>query len=437
MSLPAFKGIVTVTPWQQAGIAASSTDSKNYGIFTEKISWQSSVPPSLQNLTINQITNSDITFRFEIDYVFTVKSGSQVFECSATTSLNMNFYKINRNSVNPPVLITNHNFPSLQQAGGGSLQAGTNQYCISNTCPTFSYNTIVNKESIEQDLNSGIIPGSFSIELGPNNSTCSQYGITNLTFEITANISLFVTCQTSTELESDFCFNYCTFNEDNLKTCYPQYRNYCLINPSSSGDINIFTNENCQNFFKDYFSTVLPNSTTDNDLTIACSKKFPMPSLDVYDNATNVEKNICACHLPVEFYDNLQKSLIAEFPGFQFDPEDKRCLFPPCPSSNYLTQKIGKACTLPACINLAAVTNNGTIKGGINLKQNNACVNAANGKFGDGNGDRGFPEEAKTWIENHWVWLVLGISILVILIIVILIVLAGDGNKNNKKKKQM
>ena len=46
-------------------------------------------------------------------------------------------------------------------------------------------------------------------------------------------------------------------------------------------------------------------------------------------------------------------------------------------------------------------------------------------------GDTSNQPTEESWIERHWVWIVLGVGIVIVLIIIILIVLAGE---NNKKK---
>jgi len=406
-------------PDPNTGYSYTPSKTRTFNPFNQPIKWNSAVPSVIQNLSINEIAQLDIDYNFNLNYLFTVKEAQQFYQCGAKTYLNMNIYR-----PAPTDFILTYNFEALNSPGS----QGDLQYCTSTTCPTFNTG---------EQITPGNFPTSeaYDIQLIPWNSTCDFFSIENLTFEIVTNISLIVSCSTPEELNSDFCFNFCTFNEDNLKNCYPAYRNYCLINTRDPSNINIFTNQNCLEFFEDYFAQVGPNATTDNDLENACSLKFPFPSIDAYDNADRNVQNICACHLPQEIYDNLRNSLINQFPGFQAFPIDERCLFPNCASSNFSTIKIGKACSLPACINLASVTNDGNLKGGVNINQNDQCLDLKNGTFNNGGGG-GTVEEIKTWIDKYWVWLVIGIAILVVLIIIILVVLAGEGNKKKKVVKE-
>ena len=419
-----FTGIITENLWNnetinppsgepnpQTGFPQGSGETRTFNPFNQAITWNSDIPTNFQNLSINQIAQLDINYRFIINYVFAVK-GLQGFQCSDAPNLNMNIYRPDNN------LILTYNFETLNPPGG--TRGGSSQYCKDTACPTFNTGEQFTKENFPT-------PEAYDIQLAPwNNGKCGNQSVVNLIFETVTNITLIVSCSTEEELDSQFCSSFCTFNQDNLKACYPAYREFCLVNTSDPANINIFTNTNCVEFFEDYISQVGTNATIDNDLENACTAKFPFPSIDTYDNANRTVRNICACHLPVEVYDNLQASLVAEFPGFQYVDENERCLFPTCASSNFLTQSIGKACRLPACINIASVTNDGTIKGGVNIKQSNECINASKQT-----GNKSLPGEAKSWIENNWIWIVLGIGILIVLIIIIIII----SNSGKKKKK--
>ena len=155
--------------------------------------------------------------------------------------------------------------------------------------------------------------------------------------------------------------------------------------------------------------------------------------MDQFNSAsiTDVERSICACHLNPQFYQNIQSSLNNEFPGSKLVAEPSRCLFPPCVDSSYKTNSTGKICPLPACVNIAAINNNGSITGGGAriIQSGQDCANISK----PGGGNEGPVEDTKTWIEKHWVWVVLGISLLIVLIIVILIVIAAESNKKKKK----
>ena len=139
----------------------------------------------------------------------------------------------------------------------------------------------------------------------------------------------------------------------------------------------------------------------------------------------------------------MQKSIIDKFAGFAFVAEDKRCLFLPCASSAFTTPDIGKRCALPGCINIADITNEGTITGNAKIIQGDQCANiesrtgppGASGATGaaGSNGSNGGNGQPKSFWEKHWLWVVLGVGILIVLIIVILIIIAAESG--NKKKK--
>ena len=372
----------------------------------------SSLPAQLQNLTFNQIKELNIpNLRTNRTLTFIV-SGKQSDGgglLSGKQNVNIQLWQGEEGSLST---IDNSN---IQSTNGSNYcdPPGFNP----NNCPKWVYNL----PSIDVSVS--------VVQVVPwNDGTGPNQGVDDFSMSAQMTVTLTLECSSEFGLNSQICFETCTFNQDNLKTCYPSYRDYCLVNTLNPADINIFTNQNCINFFEDYIGQLGTNATIDNDLENACSKKFPFPSIDAYDNANSNVQNICACHLPVEIYNNLQETLVAEFPGFQFVGEDKRCLFPTCASSNFLTQEIGKACKVPACINLASVTNNGTLKGGVNIKQTNDCQKIASQTAK-------IEEKVVSWIEKYWIWIVLDIAVLIVLIIIIIVISNAEGNKKKKKIK--
>ena len=399
--------------------SGNSTNLRNYNILDDIINWEGTIPASLNGITVNNLSElfgDSNTASINVDYNFIIKTGNQTTACNGRPKINLNMYLAGSGS--NQFFSTNVASLSPQCSGICSMS-----YPYNGQFPNYVFTT-----------NNEVIIGNYDVKAVPwnDNVGCDNYDAGSMTIEAFVKITLTVSCSTPTELNSQFCFDYCS-QPNNQQSCYPQYRNYCLVDKDTSGDINIFTNRTCQEFFQDYFANQGPNSETDNDLENACSRKFP--TVDEYNQGTTEEQNICACHLPQQIYDNLRNSLINQYPGFQYVPENERCLFPPCPSSDYKTVAIGKVCALPACINIASVTNDGNLKGGVNINQNNACIDVKNGTFNNGGGG-GTVEEVKTWIDKYWVWLVIGIAILVVLIIIILVVLAGEGNKKKKVVKE-
>ena len=430
MSIGPFTGTVTNNIWD--GEPRITTPGGNppypagtlgatefYNPITEKIQWEGQVPTSIQNLSMFEINQLGIDYEIKIDFVFTIKSGTQAY-CGNIPTINLVVFQ-------GPILseankIFSSNLPTKGKTGGPCI--GTTTYCLGNDCPTTEFSL-----SFTNDTYLTILPG-FSIQVNPwNNNGGISYDVGTFTLEVVANISLFVSCQTGPELESDFCLTYCS-TDTNQELCYPQYRDFCLKEKGADGNINLFTNKSCDVFFEDYLGNVGPKAEVDNYLLAACSQ---YKNVDEFNAADSNIQDICACHLDKGIYDRLRDSLIAEFPGFKTVDENERCLFPPCASNatKWPTRDIGRFCRLPACINIASINNDGTIKGGTQINQNNACQNIKNQTGDPGQSPS---EETKSWLERHWVWLTLGLGVLVVLIIVILIILASEGNKNKPKK---
>ena len=430
MSIGPFTGTVTNNIWDGETRITSPGGSppypvgtlgaiKFYNPITEKIQWEGQVPTSIQNLSMFEINQLGIDYDIKIDFVFTIKSGTQAY-CGSIPTINLVFLQ---GSVFEANKIFSSNLPTKGDISGPCI--GSTTYCLGNDCPSTEFSL-----SFTNDTYLTILPG-FNIQVNPynNGSATINYDVGTFTLEVVANISLFVSCQTGPELESDFCLTYCS-TDANQELCYPQYRDFCLKEKAADGNINLFTNKSCDVFFEDYLGNVGPKAEVDNYLLAACSQ---YKNVDEFNAADSNIQDICACHLDKGIYDRLRDSLIAEFPGFKTVDENERCLFPPCASNatKWPTRDIGRFCRLPACINIASINNDGTIKGGTQINQNNACQNIKNQT---GDPSQSPAEETKSWLEKHWVWLALGLGILVVLIIVILIILASEGNKKKPKK---
>ena len=430
MSLPAFKGTITNNIWNGEPLIQSPSPFvtvfppgitgaiKTYNPFTENITWDTTVPTELNNVTLTQINQLNLNYQMRIDYVYTITSGNQFFISGGIPTINLQIYQPDVSIVN---LLFTANLQTKNTLGGG---ANTTTYCSQvnpNDCPSTTFSQTITNSTFPD-------PSDYFIQVNPWNNGARNYNVTNFTLEVVANISLFVSCQTPEELESEFCLNLCS-QPDNQALCYPQYRQFCLVESGSDGNINLFTNESCDTFIKQYLSTQGPQADVDNLINGACAQ---FTDVDEFNAQDTTVRDICACHLPQDIYDNLRNTLIQEFPGFQYVDENERCLFPQCPSSSYkISVPIGRTCALPKCINIASINNNGTIKGGAQINQDSRCQSAKN-QTGNNAGQP--VEETKSWLEKHWVWLVLGLGVLVVLIIVILIILASEGNKKKPKK---
>lgn len=447
MSTIQFNGIVTIPlPWKSSIITASggspppatfNNPQNSFAISPDStvIKWDSNVPLSFQGLSVNTLATSDIisgtNFSINRNIVNTVTSGLQESEDFGKPLLHLYFLDSNSE-------IRDYDIESLQW---------NNQPCLSGFGPSengYSYpfnNKNPSGNLVLTSVGAGD-SGNFSkltfIEVSPWNQcgqcsnvvnpACENRNVTNFTMTMVMNVSVIIPCQTGSDLQTQFCLNYCN-QPDNQSLCYPQYRQFCLVESGSDGNINLFTNESCDTFIKQYLSTQGPQADVDNLINGACAQ---FTDVDEFNAQDTTVRDICACHLPQDIYDNLRNTLIQEFPGFQYVDENERCLFPQCPSSSYkISVPIGRTCALPQCINIASINNNGTIKGGAQIDQDSRCQSAKN-QTGNNAGQP--VEETKSWLEKHWVWLVLGLGVLVVLIIVILIILASEGNKKKPKK---
>ena len=405
-----------------------SGSDKNLGDI--QINWSTSnVPSQIQNSTYNSLISQ--TF-----------SGSPLFNVNSKTSISFKGYQCFDGGSTPQTKITMQG-----QDNQGTFLFLTANYkqpgsgfgsCTSVYSTNVNYN-VTDTNSYQEIANPITLIISATNICSDEFPACVDHTMYLSEFFITLNITATISCG-GLNLETPICVNYCNFNTDQRSQCIQPYIDYCFKTLPVTDKPQIEESINCQDFFKNYNSDPGPDSRIDTAMNLYCKSEYNLDFNKVIDSKNPVDIDMCSCHMPEIFYDNYVKEVIKLYPNFgkyinNFGINPK-CLFSKCAGSPYKTSDIGKICALPQCINIASFINGGTFNGSsANITQSSNCANIKNGDFGGGDGG-GFPEEAKTWIEKHWVWLVLGISILVILIIVILIVLAGEGNKKNKKKKR-
>ncbi len=267
-----------------------------------------------------------------------------------------------------------------------------------------------------------------------------QHPVTGFTMDVVLTINLTLLCE-GVGLESTVCSKYCEVR-DNLQVCYPDFVNYCL-QPGLNGQLVIGSSTSCQEFFKDYIADVGVDATLDTALKTYCSKYSGFDTLLDVNGQRNTQSEIdlCACNLNQTIYDNLRESLIRAFPAYAGVPEDERCLFPECVDSPFKNTSTTQVCVVPNCINIASINNNGTVVGGITIRQSTgACANIVGGTGATGatgatgsNGGNGTGE--KSFWEKYWLWILLGGGLLIVLIIVILIIIAAESGKKPKIEK--
>ena len=119
-----------------------------------------------------------------------------------------------------------------------------------------------------------------------------------------------------------------------------------------------------------------------------------------------------------------------DFPGSQFAGEITQCLFPECVNSPYKSIHTGKVCPIPQCFELSSINNQGQFDGRIIVNQTCSSLKEPGSAHTPGQ----IFDDTKSWIEKHWVWVVVGVALVVVLIIIVLILSASGGSKKKKEK---
>ena len=200
--------------------------------------------------------------------------------------------------------------------------------------------------------------------------------ILNLTFNsgtvfvnvlnIYIQVELSIDCS-SDNLNQNICTAYC---DSNLTQCRKVYLDYCF-----GSDNQISTNPNCQNYFSDYIESAGPRQEIDTALNNYCKKYTSF--YDLEKNAKDI--NICACHLPDEFYTKFQNELYQALPQLKgVFGLNKYCLYPYCASSPFKNVTIGKQCQVANCFSMVGFNPSGNIDTKkVIINQNSKCAGGA------------------------------------------------------------
>ncbi len=426
-----FKGNVTNLLWNNAIVSAKvgnppnppvtdltqvrNLDGSNPGVdfYEIPITWSSDVPNTLLTSTISGLSNINIpSYQVNLKYNFTAEEGT-VDNCQGGTIAN--------NTVGllyffGPLIQTGLIEIQTAQTGNNSCNS---QFFANISTGSYDISNFVSPGSSEQRLANFSLINAVNFFAYVESSTTSDNGnINNFILNLSIDIEVIVTCSggrstdqapTIGNLDSDICLTTCSLSQ-NLTNCLPVYEQVCLKEKDSSDEYIVFGSTGCYDFFEKYIED-----------------KGPDPRLD--DLLTQLTQNVCACHLNPTIYKNLQEALEKDFPQSKLVAEPAECLFPPCPNFGLKSSQTGKICPLPACVNIAAINNNGTIKGGAKIIQDDKdCADIT--KSGSANsGGSGAVEDIKNWIEKHWVWLSLGVGLFIIFVIIVAIVLAADSGK--------
>lgn len=396
-----------------------SLESSSFFPLDNTINWNNPVPPdNIANSTLNQILqNNSFTKKIEITPSIIMINGQQGYDSFNNNPISyFTLFYSNFSNGSPKFSNSNIRLPT-------TIGSGLANYTGSKaTFPSF------NPDELYNSPNNAIFVGINIYNDCSNVPLCIAFSAINYTSNLVLNVQMSIDCS-GANTQSDFCTNFCN-NTDNLQTCFPNYAQYCLsILPGATGPV-ITTSLPCQNFITQYIAKVGTSLQIDDALLSYCSNKFT--SLNDLFNANQIDKDLCGCHMPESLYDEFQKEVVAKFPGFGLVSTPAPCLFPYCINSLYKSERTGKVCPIPQCINIVSIDSSGNPV--ININQSAQCANIAGGTGITGStGSNPNNTSNKSWWDKYWIWVVLGIAVAVILIIVILIIVASDSNKKKGK----
>lgn len=383
MPILTFNGSVTRNIFNNQTVGGTKNIDLNSMIDTP-ITWSGTVPPDLNGKTIRNIEGYS---EFTIIYNYNIKiTGKQRYDDSSypTTTVAL---KTNTNTINK----------KYQPSSPGSL--GTATYNVNDNFPGPSWPVSI-QIHVYNDCYTGL-PG------------CVSYDATGYTFNLTVNVQVNADC-TQTNLNDQFCSDYCSQNPD---VCLNSYIDYCF-------PTNIGTSQSCQNFVKNYIENINPLAEFDQGLNQYCSKWLTFN--DLFTTGTtpaspglDPDSVICACHMPQEQYDNYAASLFALFPGYENLGLNERCLVSQCASSPYKSVDTGSQCNLPDCINIASFNNNGSFSGSsVTIVQTGGdCANITGGSPPpNGGGGSGL----STWVI---ILIIIGAILLLLIVVFVLYLL--------------
>ena len=185
----------------------TSASTRNYNPFDQLISWDSA-PSFLNNTSLTQLWSSpQPNVLISTRIVYAVEGGNQFHICGNNPNINFNIYQ-------GPSQLDSTNFIAQQPVGFDT--AGQINYCFNSVCPPpFEFNTTPSTVGSTQPYNLQAIPW--------NSGNCANQNVENLTLTAQLFVTLTVTCQTATELETGFCPQFCNIR-GNEEQCFDAYR---------------------------------------------------------------------------------------------------------------------------------------------------------------------------------------------------------------------
>lgn len=274
--------------------------------------------------------------------------------------------------------------------------------------------------------------------------TCNTNG--QLLISMYINVTVAFAC-TSTNLEDSHCIQFCE-QASNESGCMDEYNDYCggSINaPYSQMPINI-AGGGCRQFYR---AVLRPkgNLTTNGILSRYCQQRYSnlaelINDIDAGNNASTA--SVCACNMKTASYSALASSVAKKFNDVNPVQIQGACLINKCVQSAFPSTRWN--CAQSYCVNVVAISNQGSIGGGVQISQN-CSVNYCNSNPSDpfcttgNNTPNGPPVNPPPHNGHHipkppppppnntpssssskwWIWvLVIGLVLIVIIIIIVI-----------------
>ena len=385
------------------------------------IIWESDVPPFITGKTLTQLYALNISpITYSLNGIFGIEAGSKGgTEEEGIPTINVSLLASNRKPVIPSFdieTLVQGDFSDVD-CGPGDGPNGTGPPCI-----PFCINDVSPCPKSLQILTPAILSSIKILQLIPWNpcpiGACYNRDASGVTFSITINISLVITCG-GDNLNSGFCKAYCyksgSVPKENFNVCLQPYISYCFASDNLIGKVDGTGSPvgPCYGFFDEFINSKTGpgiNITINTKLSEYCKKYKGIN--DLITNGNSTDQDLCGCNLNPTQYTNLENSIFAAFPNYaNVTGISSPCLLPQCISSPLIHSK--DPCPLPACVVITEINNEGSIVGNINTTGNAKCANiTGNG----GNPSSGGTDNETFWDKYKWIIIIGSIFILIMLI---------------------
>jgi hypothetical protein len=216
-----------------------------------------------------------------------------------------------------------------------------------------------------------MLPDQIQLQVLCRGSGCA-YTLRNFTFQILIRITVTRDCTTA-NIDSEVCKTICISNPTS-PACSTVYFDYCLTR-----DPALVATPVCKNYLISYINVNQgSNYNIDEQITRYC-RKYDKGLEDFIKRTEDNpdDRNLCGCNISADasdirstkLYSNFYQSLVKLFPGFSELGYKEKCLFGPCANSDFVYAGVGRACNVPACIQVSVINNDGTIGGNVNVDQ--------------------------------------------------------------------